>query len=73
MSNSPPQKQNTTKELGHIVSMKKEYEKVIKEALREAGQLECDYQYFFWKLKNGVDEWKRADAIRMPKKGRYID
>ena len=53
--------------------MKKEYEKVIKEALREAGQLECDYQYFFWKLKNGVDEWKRADAIRMPKKGRHID
>ena len=45
--------------------MKKEYEKLINDTLRP-HTLEYDYRYFDWKIKN--DKWKRADAIRMPKK-----
>ena len=45
--------------------MKKEYEKLMKDTLRP-HTLEYDYRYFDWKIKN--DKWKRADAIRMPKK-----
>ena len=45
--------------------MKKEYEKLINNALRP-HTLEYDYRYSDWKMKN--DKWKRADAIRMPRK-----